>query len=99
MLNATMCAVTRNICCILENYQEDDHVVVPEVLRPYMPEGATILSQVCSSSDLVFSCCSGFSAYKTKLPFVKPAPIDEEETAKQKKQKAGQKKQKGQGEE
>ena len=41
MLNATMCAVTRNICCILENYQEEDHVVVPEVLRPYMPEGGS----------------------------------------------------------
>ena len=40
------------------------------------------------------------SAFKTKIPFVKPAPIDEEETAKQKKQKSGQKsKKKGQGEE
>lgn len=40
MLNATMCAVTRNICCVLENFQEEDGVVVPEVLRPYMPPGA-----------------------------------------------------------
>ena len=33
------------------------------------------------------------SEYKEKLPFVKPAPIEQEETAKQKKQKQGQKKQ------
>lgn len=38
MLNATMCATTRTICCILENYQTEDGVVVPEVLRPFMPE-------------------------------------------------------------
>lgn len=37
--------------------------------------------------------------YKEKIPFTKAAPIDEEESSKQKKQKAGQKKkQKGQGE-
>ena len=38
MLNATMCAVTRVICCLLENYQDDTGVVIPEVLRPFMPE-------------------------------------------------------------
>ena len=38
------------------------------------------------------------AVYKERLPFTKPAPIDEEETTKQKKQKQGQKKkQKGQG--
>jgi len=37
MLNATMCATTRVICCILENYQKDDGIEVPEVLRPWMP--------------------------------------------------------------
>jgi seryl-tRNA synthetase len=37
MLNATMCAVTRMICIILENYQSDDGVIVPEALKPYMP--------------------------------------------------------------
>ena len=36
MLNATMAASTRVICCILENYQTEEGVVVPEVLRPYM---------------------------------------------------------------
>ncbi|XP_013391151.1 serine--tRNA ligase, cytoplasmic-like [Lingula anatina] len=69
MLNATMCATTRVICAILENYQTEDGIIVPEVLKPYMPE-----------------------AYKEKLPFVKPAPIEEQETKKQKKQKDSQKK-------
>ena len=32
------------------------------------------------------------SGYAEKIPFVKPAPIDQEETKKQKKQKSGQKK-------
>ena len=36
MLNSTLCATGRGICCILENYQTEDGVVVPEVLRPYM---------------------------------------------------------------
>ncbi|CAF1647335.1 unnamed protein product [Adineta ricciae] len=38
MLNATMCATTRTICAILENYQTDDGILVPEVLKPYMPK-------------------------------------------------------------
>eukprot|EP01147_Barroeca_monosierra_P007697 gene7697-7729_t len=42
MLNSTLCATTRTICCILENFQFGDlesggGVVVPEVLRPFMP--------------------------------------------------------------
>jgi len=36
MLNSTLCATTRAICAILENYQTDDGVAVPPVLRPYM---------------------------------------------------------------
>ncbi|XP_074644379.1 serine--tRNA ligase, cytoplasmic-like [Tubulanus polymorphus] len=70
MLNATMCATTRTICAILENYQTDDGVIVPDLLKPYMPE-----------------------AFKEKIPFVKEAPIDKEESKKAKKQKDGQKKQ------
>ncbi|KAM7539574.1 hypothetical protein Aperf_G00000042778 [Anoplocephala perfoliata] len=38
MLNATMCATTRVICAILENYQTDDGIVIPEALREFMPE-------------------------------------------------------------
>jgi seryl-tRNA synthetase len=36
MLNSTLCATGRGICCLLENYQTEDGVVVPEVLRPFM---------------------------------------------------------------
>lgn len=35
MLNATLCAVQRTVCCLVENYQEDGKIVVPEVLRKY----------------------------------------------------------------
>ncbi len=38
MLNATMCATTRTICAILENYQVDDGILVPDALKPFMPE-------------------------------------------------------------
>lgn len=69
MLNATMCATTRVICVILENYQTETGVTVPEALRPFMPPD-----------------------YQEEIPFVKPAPIDEIETKKQKKQKDGMKK-------
>nr|CDJ83691.1 Seryl-tRNA synthetase and Aminoacyl-tRNA synthetase domain containing protein [Haemonchus contortus] len=55
MLNATMCATTRVLCALLENYQTEDGITVPEVLHPFMPE-----------------------KYRTFIPFVKPAPIDEE---------------------
>ena len=39
MLNATMCATTRTICAILENYQVEDGVVIPAALRKFMPPG------------------------------------------------------------
>ena len=35
-LNSTLCATTRTICAILENYQTAEGVKVPEVLVPYM---------------------------------------------------------------
>jgi hypothetical protein len=36
MLNGTLCATERTLCCILENYQTEEGLVVPEVLRPFM---------------------------------------------------------------
>ncbi|XP_046822672.1 serine--tRNA ligase, cytoplasmic [Vespa crabro] len=64
MLNATMCAVTRVICAILEVHQTETGIKVPKVLSRFMP-----------------------SKYDEEIPFVKPAPIDEAETKKQKKTK------------
>jgi seryl-tRNA synthetase len=36
MLNGTLCATERTLCCILENYQTAEGVMVPEVLQPYV---------------------------------------------------------------
>jgi seryl-tRNA synthetase len=36
MLNGTLCAITRTMCCICENYQDEEGVMIPEVLRPFM---------------------------------------------------------------
>ncbi|XP_012887298.1 PREDICTED: serine--tRNA ligase, cytoplasmic [Dipodomys ordii] len=66
MLNATMCATTRTICAILENYQTEKGITVPEKLKEFMPPGLQEL-----------------------IPFVKPAPIDQEPSKKQKKQHEG----------
>ena len=38
MLNATMCATTRTICAILENNQVEDGILIPEALKPFMPD-------------------------------------------------------------
>jgi outer membrane biosynthesis protein TonB len=48
MLNATLCATGRAICCLLENYQEADGVRIPEVLVPFMG-GITFLPFVRDS--------------------------------------------------
>jgi hypothetical protein len=36
MLNSTLCATERALCCLLENYQTKGGVKVPPVLVPYM---------------------------------------------------------------
>lgn len=36
LLNSTLTATERTVCCILENYQKEDGIEVPEVLRPFM---------------------------------------------------------------
>ena len=42
MLNSTLAACGRTICCLLENYQTPTGVEVPKVLQPYM-DGMTFL--------------------------------------------------------
>lgn len=66
MLNATMCAITRTICAIVENYQTEDGIMIPQALKPYMPPGLNEF-----------------------VKFVKPAPIDESISKKQRKQGVG----------
>lgn len=36
MLNGTLCATERTLCCILENYQTDKGIIVPECLVPFI---------------------------------------------------------------
>lgn len=36
MLNSTLCATERALCCLLENYQCENGIRVPEVLKPYL---------------------------------------------------------------
>jgi seryl-tRNA synthetase len=36
-LNATLCATTRTLCCVLENYQTEEGLNVPEPLRKFLP--------------------------------------------------------------
>lgn len=36
-LNSTLCATQRALCCVLENYQTEDGLKIPEVLRKYIP--------------------------------------------------------------
>ncbi|CAI8505482.1 unnamed protein product [Hanseniaspora opuntiae] len=36
-LNSTLSATERALCCILENYQTEDGLKIPEVLRKYIP--------------------------------------------------------------
>eukprot|EP00879_Flechtneria_rotunda_P025439 GHRR01027036.1.p1 GENE.GHRR01027036.1~~GHRR01027036.1.p1 ORF type:complete len:261 (+),score=90.89 GHRR01027036.1:1129-1911(+) len=37
MLNSTLTATERTLCCLLENYQTPDGVGVPPALQPFMP--------------------------------------------------------------
>ncbi|KAJ3994314.1 hypothetical protein F5050DRAFT_1800765 [Lentinula boryana] len=45
MLNGTLCATERALCCLVENHQTPDGVAIPEVLQPYM-QGRTFLPWV-----------------------------------------------------
>jgi len=52
MLNCTLTATERTICCLLENYQTENGITVPEVLRPYLApylEDPTLIPFVRSS--------------------------------------------------
>merc|ERR1712039_283916 len=36
MLNSTLCATERALCCLVENYQEENGIRVPRALVPFM---------------------------------------------------------------
>lgn len=35
-LNSTLCATERTMCCLVENYQTESGIIIPDVLIPYM---------------------------------------------------------------
>ncbi|KAJ9642912.1 Cytosolic seryl-tRNA synthetase [Coniosporium tulheliwenetii] len=45
-LNSTLCATERALCCVLENYQKEDGIEVPSVLRKYIPGNPEFLPYV-----------------------------------------------------
>ena len=51
-MNCTLTATERTICCIVENYQTENGVIVPEVLRPYMDGVEFLPFQGQSAADV-----------------------------------------------
>lgn len=72
MLNATLCATGRAICCLLETYQEADGVRVPEVLVPYMG-GVTFMPFVRDSKLAPAVDAKAAKAPKAKVVAAAPA--------------------------
>lgn len=71
MLNGTLCATTRTLCCIMENYQTDNGIVVPKALRKYMDWTAE--AEEDFNNDALWT-----------IPFVKAKPQHEAGTEKKK---------------
>lgn len=93
MLNATMCAATRVICAILEVHQTEDGVKVL-FKKKYMFITSVIQSFCFKVPEVLKQWMP--PKYKDVIPFVKPAPIDQEMASKKsKKQKEGMQKKAG----
>jgi len=67
MLNATLCATERTLCCLLENYQTPEGVRVPDVLKPFMHgiEFIPFVQELSKEED---------HAFKKEHPELVPAP-------------------------
>jgi len=81
MLNATLCATGRAICCLLETYQEADGVRIPEVLVPFMG-GITFLPFIRDSKPADKSTAAGekkkdasAAAPKAEKPKAEKGPV------------------------
>ena len=53
MLNATLCATERTMCCIVENYQTEEGLRIPAVLQPFMG-GKEFIPYNKKATDLFF---------------------------------------------
>mmetsp|Transcript_10485 Transcript_10485/g.11296 ORF Transcript_10485/g.11296 Transcript_10485/m.11296 type:complete len:644 (+) Transcript_10485:109-2040(+) len=78
MLNATLCATGRAICCLLENYQDANGVHIPEVLVPFMG-GITYLPFV-RDSKIAPQPASGSAKQEKKADAAPAAPKKAEES-------------------
>ncbi|KAF8565440.1 hypothetical protein P879_05514 [Paragonimus westermani] len=84
MLNATMCATTRVICAILENYQTDNGIVVPEAVKKWMPSAYRELIPFVHPAPIDVEKVSATSANITKnKELTRPSkePVNERSTA------------------
>ena len=79
MLNSTLCATGRGICCLLENYQTAEGVVVPEVLRPFMG-GTSFLPFVREARVEKDEKPAAKSSSSSSKPAAAAAPAPAEET-------------------
>lgn len=68
LLNSTLSATERTICCILENYQKEGGVEIPKALRPFM-------------LDIDFLPFQKGSSKESKAKKVKPKVVPAEEKA------------------
>lgn len=73
MLNATLCATGRAICCLLENYQDANGVHIPEVLVPFMG-GITYLPFVRESKIPEKQAAAAGAKKEEKKAAATPAP-------------------------
>lgn len=51
LLNSTLCATERAMCCVLEHYQTGEGIRVPEVLQPYVGGEKFIPFTVATTAD------------------------------------------------
>ncbi|KAL8707850.1 MAG: hypothetical protein Q9220_007204 [cf. Caloplaca sp. 1 TL-2023] len=73
-LNATLCATERALCCVLENYQTESGLKVPEVLRKYIPGAPEMIEY---SKELPKDSTSQKVKGKASGPKPEPPPLDE----------------------
>ncbi|KAK8017610.1 Seryl-tRNA synthetase [Apiospora rasikravindrae] len=73
-LNSTLTATERALCCILENYQTPEGLVVPEVLRKYIPTNPEFLPFTKELPKDSTSTKAKGKSDKGAKPKVAPAP-------------------------
>lgn len=73
-LNATLCATERALCCIMENWQREDGIEVPPVLRKYIPGQPEFLPYTRElPKETTSSKAKGKAEAKESLPKAAPA--------------------------